>query len=127
MPNRGVGANLIADARRLRGATQEALAARAGTSQAAIAAYEAGIRDPSVETLIRILAAAGFRLRVHLEEISERGSRRKARPPAGHIKQQALWFASDTSDDDRLRQQLALPPEERIRRMLRARPRISAR
>lgn len=46
--------------------TQTELAERAGTSQAAISAYESGRRSPSVDTLSRILAAAGAELRMGL-------------------------------------------------------------
>jgi transcriptional regulator with XRE-family HTH domain len=46
------------------GLTQAALAARAGTSQATVSAYESGRKEPSVETLGRLLAAAGARLAV---------------------------------------------------------------
>lgn len=46
------------------GLTQAALARRAGTSQATISAYEHGRKEPSVETLARLLAAAGARLTV---------------------------------------------------------------
>lgn len=46
------------------GLTQHALAARAGTSQATISAYEAGRKEPSLSTLDRLLAAAGARLEV---------------------------------------------------------------
>jgi transcriptional regulator with XRE-family HTH domain len=53
-------------ARRQAGLTQQALADRAGTSQAAMSAYESGRRSPSVETLCRILRAAGFELRMRL-------------------------------------------------------------
>lgn len=58
--------HLIRMARRQAGLTQEALAQRAATSQAALSAYERGRRSPSVETLVRILAAAGFELRARL-------------------------------------------------------------
>lgn len=44
--------------------TQAALAARTGTSQATISAYESGRKAPTVETLGRLLAAAGSRLGV---------------------------------------------------------------
>jgi transcriptional regulator with XRE-family HTH domain len=57
---------LIADARLQAGLTQAELAARAGTVQSAIAAYEAGRRQPTLPTLYRILAAAGFDLRARL-------------------------------------------------------------
>lgn len=46
------------------GLTQAALARRAGTSQATVSAYERGSKQPSVETLARLLAAAGSRLAV---------------------------------------------------------------
>ena len=53
-------------AQRQAGPTQQALADRAGTSQAAVSAYESGRRSPSVDTLCRILAAAGFEVRMRL-------------------------------------------------------------
>lgn len=46
--------------------TQADLARRAQTSQTAISAYESGAKVPSLETLERILAAAGFDLRMSL-------------------------------------------------------------
>jgi transcriptional regulator with XRE-family HTH domain len=49
-------------ARHRAGLTQAALARRAGTSQATISAYERGRKEPSVETLSRLLAASGVRL-----------------------------------------------------------------
>jgi transcriptional regulator with XRE-family HTH domain len=53
---------LIRDARLAAGLTQTQLAARSGTSQATLSAYEGGIKAPSATTLARILAAAGRRL-----------------------------------------------------------------
>ena len=58
--------HLIRIARRQSGLTQQALADRAGTSQAAMSAYESGRRSPSVDTLCRILGAAGFEVRMRL-------------------------------------------------------------
>lgn len=55
-------ATLIVRARRHAGITQAQLAARAGTSQPVISAYERGHRDPTVSTLRRLLLAAGTRL-----------------------------------------------------------------
>ncbi len=46
------------------GLTQADLAARTGTSQATISAYERGHKQPSVATLSRLLAATGSRLTV---------------------------------------------------------------
>lgn len=62
-----VAGALVLDARTRAGLTQAELAERAGTAQSAIAAYEAGARQPTVPTLYRVLAAAGFDLRARLE------------------------------------------------------------
>lgn len=53
---------LIRDARIAAGLTQVELAARSGTSQATLSAYEGGAKTPTATTLARILAAAGRRL-----------------------------------------------------------------
>lgn len=50
----------IANARRAAGLTQAELAQRAGTSQAALSAYESGRKDPSTRTFLRLLGAAGW-------------------------------------------------------------------
>jgi transcriptional regulator with XRE-family HTH domain len=49
-------------ARRRAGLSQQQLAARAGTSQATISAYENGHKQPTVETFGRLLGAAATRL-----------------------------------------------------------------
>src|SRR3954468_3148472 len=54
----------LRSARGRAGLTQGELAARAGTSQATISAYESGSKQPSVATFSRLLAAAGARLSV---------------------------------------------------------------
>lgn len=59
-------AELLRVARRRRGLSQAALAARAGTSQPVISAYERGRRDPTTRTLRRLLAAAGEHLELRL-------------------------------------------------------------
>jgi predicted transcriptional regulator len=48
------------------GLTQEALAARMGTTQSAIARLEGGGVSPTVDTLRRYAAAVGKRLRVEM-------------------------------------------------------------
>ena len=58
--------NLIKLARHDGGLPQRELAKRAGTSQAAIAAYESGRRSPTLETLSRIVRAAGQDLRIQV-------------------------------------------------------------
>ena len=58
--------NLIKVARHAGKLSQRELAVRAATSQAAIAAYESGRRSPSLETLLRIVRAAGQDLRIQV-------------------------------------------------------------
>jgi ribosome-binding protein aMBF1 (putative translation factor) len=53
---------LVLAARLEAGLSQRALADRAGTSGATIAAYELGTKEPRISTLRRILDAAGMRL-----------------------------------------------------------------
>jgi transcriptional regulator with XRE-family HTH domain len=48
--------------RRRHGLTQAQLAARAGTSQPVVSAYERGRRDPTFHTLGRLVAAGGEEL-----------------------------------------------------------------
>lgn len=57
-------AQLVVTARNAAGLTQRSLAARAGTSAAAINRYERGRSQPDLETLARVLAACGFELRM---------------------------------------------------------------
>jgi predicted transcriptional regulator len=56
-------AGLLRRARTRAGLTQRLLAARAHTSQSVVARIEGGQTDPSVQTLDRLLGAAGFELR----------------------------------------------------------------
>lgn len=61
-------AAVLRTARRRSGLTQAQLAARVGTSQPVISAYEHGLRDPSVATLRRLVAGTGESLLVTLSE-----------------------------------------------------------
>lgn len=80
---------LIARARRESGLTQSAFASRAGTSQPAIARYEAGLASPSIDTLVRILKAGGLELvlRVNATRVVNLSSKRakKIRENRGEI------------------------------------------
>ena len=67
----------IRRARTRAGLTQTELAARAGTSQAALSAYENGRKQPSLETFSRILEASGARISVEMR--LERNARRFSR------------------------------------------------
>lgn len=60
-------ASLIRSVRRRQGLTQAELARRAATSQPVVSAYERGLRDPSCETLRRLVEAGGERLRLVAE------------------------------------------------------------
>ena len=53
-------AELLRQARRRSGLTLRALAQRAHTSHSALAAYESGRKTPAIETLERIMRAAGY-------------------------------------------------------------------
>lgn len=64
-------ANLIKLARHDTGLSQRELARRAGTSQATMSAYEAGRKSPSLETLARIIRAAGLDLRIRVEPLDD--------------------------------------------------------
>ncbi len=81
---------LIARARSESGLTQSEFAKRAGTSQPAVARYEAGIASPSAATLTRLLKAGGYELVVELKRtsISNLSSTRarKVRDHRGEIK-----------------------------------------
>lgn len=58
--------------RRLRhsaGLSQRDLARRAGTSQPAVARYERGVATPSWETMERLAAACGLRIRLTTEPL----------------------------------------------------------
>ena len=57
---------LLSEARRRAGIPQAEIARRAGTSQPAVARIERGHSSPTLETLERLLAAAGFELRLEL-------------------------------------------------------------
>jgi len=64
-------ATALRAARSRAGLSLRALAERAGTSHATLAAYEAGAKIPRVDTLTRILRAAGFALDLELAARAE--------------------------------------------------------
>jgi transcriptional regulator with XRE-family HTH domain len=59
-------AALLQLARRRAGLSQRELAERAGVPPTMISAYERDLRQPTMATLLRLLRAAGFDLRMHL-------------------------------------------------------------
>ena len=84
---------LIRDARRAAGLTQAELGRRLGMSQPAIVKLERPGANPTVRTLDRVLRATNHRLELRAPE----------------------WAPS--VDESLIRQQLALPPAERLRRL----------
>ena len=65
--------DLVSAARELAGLTQRQLAERAGTSQPAVARTEGGFGNPGIESVRRLVNAAGFDLRIDLvPRIAER-------------------------------------------------------
>jgi uncharacterized protein len=62
-------AALLQLARLKAGMTQRELAERAEVPPTMISAYERGKRQPTLDTLLRLLRAAGFELRMHLEPL----------------------------------------------------------
>jgi transcriptional regulator with XRE-family HTH domain len=60
------GTHLVREARKRAGLTQAELAARAGTTQSAIARVESGAVSPSLERLTQLVQAAGFDIHVRL-------------------------------------------------------------
>jgi len=65
---------LIRDARQAAGITQVELAAKAGTTQPAVAAYESGARAPSLATLERLLDACEYDVEVRANPRVRRGA-----------------------------------------------------
>jgi transcriptional regulator with XRE-family HTH domain len=69
----------IRNARQRGGFTLRGLARLAGTSHSTLAAYESGAKVPRVDTLQRILRAAGFALDLRLERRADDASTREAK------------------------------------------------
>ncbi len=64
-----LAAGLIRLARHKTQLTQSRLAEIAGVSQQTVSAYETGRKDPTVETLQRLIRASSLELRVRLEPL----------------------------------------------------------
>lgn len=68
MPKHLLGNDLVREARKRAGLTQQELAERAGTTQSAIARLEAGRAAPSFATVLTLVRACGLDLEVALVE-----------------------------------------------------------
>ncbi|MFN2390093.1 MAG: helix-turn-helix transcriptional regulator [Actinomycetota bacterium] len=97
--------NLIHLARSDSGLSQRELARLAGTSQAAIASYEAGKRSPTLDTLARIVRAAGRDLRIRIEPADDHDdwvARYEAELPASVVR---AWRRRDRELVDQARRE----------------------
>ena len=65
-----MSATVIRQARRRAGLTQGELAARAGTTQSAVARWERGASRPTVERLESLVAACGLELRLAVADVN---------------------------------------------------------
>ena len=92
---------LVVQARQNANLTQADLAERLGTSQSAVARLEQGATNPTVSTLARTAAAAGFALRIELVPLSATD------PVVERYKQDV--------DRTLLRENLGKPVDERLR------------
>jgi transcriptional regulator with XRE-family HTH domain len=101
-----VAGGLIGEIRKSRGFSQAELARRAGLARSVVNAYERGHRQPGVEALARIAAAAGMRLRVEPTPNAVDPAR------AARILEQVLDLAEALPQ--RRRGELAYPPMSRI-------------
>jgi transcriptional regulator with XRE-family HTH domain len=94
------------------GLSQSALAARSGTSQEALSAYERGRKDPSMSTALRILAAAGWTI------VKVPASREVWAPGAAELERRGRTLAQVVDLAERLpsahRQELDYPPIQRL-------------
>jgi transcriptional regulator with XRE-family HTH domain len=88
-------ARLIREARLRARLSQAALAERLGTSQSAIARWEAGGTEPSLETLARVVRACGLELRIGLDD-------------------------ADPGEVSQIERNLALTPTQRLDQLVRA-------
>ncbi|MGI8523970.1 MAG: helix-turn-helix transcriptional regulator [Nocardioides sp.] len=88
----GMGNDLVREARKRAALTQRELAARAGTTQSAIARIETGRSTPSFDAVLRLLRLCGLDLDIMLVE-------------------------RDDSDWSQAEPLLELTPEERVDRM----------
>lgn len=93
--------DLLLEARRRANLSQRDLAARAGTTQSVVGRIEAGIANPNVATLEKLLAAAGFGVMVELQPLA----------PGDPV---IMAYKRDV-DRTLLRENLRRSPEQRVR------------
>jgi len=102
-------AALLQLARLRSGLSQKKLADRVGVSATMISAYERDLRQPTIPTLVRLLEAAGFELRIHLEPLdlhdqvlSELEMHRSPEERTRRDQQQQDWRNATFTDEEGL-------------------------
>jgi transcriptional regulator with XRE-family HTH domain len=78
--NPHMGVALLERARQEAGLSQDELASRAGTSRTTVSAYEHGRKSPTLATVERLLASAGFELAVEPHVTFSEVEMRRGRP-----------------------------------------------
>ncbi len=86
-------AGLLRQARHLAGVSQADLAARAAVPRSMISAYERDVRQPTLATLLRLLKAAGYELRMHLVPYDDHDDVLAERRAAWPVEEQERWEA----------------------------------
>lgn len=94
-------AGLLRLARSMAGITQAELARRAGVPATMISAYERDRRQPTLATLLRLLKAAGYELRLHLEPYDDHDDVLAAEREAWPVEQREAWEAAQRAKIDR--------------------------
>lgn len=84
-------AGLLQLARGRAGLTQAELGRRAGVPASMVSAYERDRRQPTLTTLLRLLRAAGFELRMHLAPYDDHDDVLAAERAAWPLAQQDAW------------------------------------
>jgi uncharacterized protein len=87
---------LIAQVRRQAGLTQAQIARRAGTSQSMVARYESGVSSPTIDSLRRLIRAAGEELLVGTDGGPGRAEGGEGEPepepsPHGDLAGSVIW------------------------------------
>ncbi len=84
-------AGLLRLARHEAGITQAELARRAGVPASMVSAYERDRRQPTLATLLRLLKAGGYELRMHLAPYDDHDDVLAAQRAAWPQQQQEAW------------------------------------
>jgi transcriptional regulator with XRE-family HTH domain len=73
------------------GISQQELAERAGVDRSMVSAYENDRRQPTLPTLLKLLKAAGFDLRMHLEPADDHDDVLAAREHGRPAAEREVW------------------------------------